>query len=169
MNLLFLLLAAITCGGAIAAILLRNTIHCALALTAVFAGLAALFLHLDAEFAGLVEVLVYIGAVAILVVFAILLTRAFDNPMDGIYSRGWWVGISIAGAVFALLAWAIIGSSWMLSGSSHAPTVTVRQIGEALVGRYVLPLEVVAVLLTVAMLGAVIVALYEKEKKEGRS
>lgn len=167
MSLLFLLLAAITVGGAIAAILLRNTVHCALALTAVFAGLACLFLHLDAEFAGLVEVLVYIGAVAILVVFAILLTRNFDNPADAIYSRGWWVGIAIAGAVFGLLAWAIIGSSWMLAGTSHAPSIPVKMIGEALVGRFVLPLEIMAVLLTVAMIGAVIVALFEKDKKEG--
>ena len=75
MSIVFYLLAALTVAGGLAAMLLRNTVHCALALTVAFAGLALLFLNLDAQFAGFAQILVYIGAVAILVVFAILLTR----------------------------------------------------------------------------------------------
>jgi NADH-quinone oxidoreductase subunit J len=71
MGIAFWLLAAFTIAGALAAVMLRNLVHCALALTVAFAGLAVLFLQLDAQFAGFAQILVYIGAVAILVVFAI--------------------------------------------------------------------------------------------------
>jgi NADH-quinone oxidoreductase subunit J len=163
MSSVFYLLAAFTIAGGLAAMLLKNTVHCALALTVAFAGLALLFLSLDAQFAGFAQILVYIGAVAILVVFAILLTKGSETPKDGVFSRTWLVGLVIAAGVFAMLGWAVIGSEAVLPRETAAPTVTVLQIGKALVGRYVLPLEIVAVLLTAAMIGAVIVARHEKE------
>ena len=83
----FYLIAALTVAGGLAAMLLKNTVHCALALTVAFAGLALLFLELDAQFAGFAQILVYIGAVAILVVFAILLTRSSETPKDGVYQQ----------------------------------------------------------------------------------
>ena len=132
-----------------------------------FAGLALLFLQLDAQFAGFAQILVYVGAVAILVVFAILLTRGSETPKDGgIFSRTWLAGLVIAAAVFAVLAWAVIQSAGGLAGDAPAPTVSVLQIGQALMGRYVLPLEIVALLLTAALIGAVIVAMHEKEECE---
>ena len=76
----FLLTAILTVLGALAAALLKNLVHCALSLTVTFAGLALLYLQLGAQFAGFSQILVYIGAVAILVVFAILLTRGAGIP-----------------------------------------------------------------------------------------
>ena len=163
MSFVFYILAALTVAGGLAAILLKNTVHCALALTVAFAGLALLFLNLDAQFAGFAQILVYIGAVAILVVFAILLTRGSETPRDGVFSRTWLAGLLIAEGVFAVLGWAVIGSVRVLPHETAVPTGTVLQIGNALVSRYVLPLEIVAVLLTAAMIGAVIVAMHEKE------
>ncbi len=84
MSFVFWILAAITVLGALAAVMLKNTVHCALALTVAFAGLALFYLQLDAQFAGFAQILVYIGAVAILVVFAILLdARVGDMPRTG--------------------------------------------------------------------------------------
>ncbi len=137
--------------------------HCALAVTVSFAGLALFFLNLDAQFAGFAQILVYIGAVAILVVFAILLTRGSETAQrrrlqphlaGGSRGRrgglcGAWLGRTPQRARAAARA-------------TPAPTVTVQQIGQALMGRYVLPLEIVAVLLTAALIGAVIVAMHEK-------
>jgi len=166
MSFVFYILAAFTVAGGLAAILLKNTVHCALALTVAFAGLALLFLNLDAQFAGFAQILVYIGAVAILVVFAILLTRGSETPRDGVFSKTWPAGLAIAAGVFALLGWAVIGSVRVLPHEAAVPAVTVLQIGNALVSRYVLPLEIVAVLLTAAMIGAVIVAMHEKDGQQ---
>ena len=163
MSFVFYVLAALTVAGGLAAMLLKNTVHCALALTVAFAGLALLFLELDVQFAGFAQILVYIGAVAILVVFAILLTRGSETPKDGVFSHTWLAGLAVAAAVFAVLGWAVLQAAPLLPGASPAPVVTVQQIGDALMGRYVLPLEIAGVLLTAAMIGAVIVALHEKE------
>ena len=163
MNVIFYLLAALTVAGGLTAILLKNRIYCVLALTVAFAGLALLFLELDAQFAGFVQILVYIGAVAILIVFAILLTRSSELPEGGVFSNTWIVGLVIAAAVFAVLGWAVLESVRAVPQQIAVPAVTVRDIGNALVGRYVLPLEIVALLLTAATIGAVIVALHEKE------
>ena len=163
MSFAFYLIAGLSIAGALAAVLLKNTVHCALALTVAFAGLALLFLQLDAQFAGFAQILVYIGAVAILVVFAILLTRGSETPKDGVYSRNPLIGLAIAAAVFAVFGWAVLNSTNSLPNQLAKPTVTVMDIGNALMGRYILPLEIVALLLTAALIGAVIVAMHEKE------
>ena len=167
MSIVFYVIAILSVAGALAAVLLKNTVHCALALTVAFAGLALLFLELDAQFAGFAQILIYIGAVAILVVFAILLTRGSETPKDGVYGHHPLVGLVTAAAIFAVLGWAVLHSAAVLPGSGGAPApapqVTVMDIGNALMGRYVLPLEIVALLLTAALIGAVIVAMHEKE------
>jgi NADH:ubiquinone oxidoreductase subunit 6 (subunit J) len=163
MGVVFWVVAALTIAGGLAAVLLRNLVHCALCLTIAFGGLALLFLELDAQFAGFAQILVYVGAVAILVVFAILLTRSSQAPGDGgVFSRTWWAGLAIAAAVFAVIGWAVLESAAALPGEQAQPDVTVARIGDALMGRYVLPLEIVALLLTAALIGAVIVAMHEK-------
>lgn len=164
MSLVFYVISALTVAGGLAAVLLKNTVHCALAVAVAFAGLALLFLSLDAQFAGFAQILVYVGAVAILVVFAILLTRGSDTPAGGVFSKSWLVGLVIAAGVFAVLGWAVLESAPALPLVTAVPQATVHDIGVALVGRYVLPLEIVALLLTAATIGAVIVALHEKER-----
>jgi len=166
MSPVFYILSAITIVGGLVAVLLRNLVHCALAVTVAFAGLALLFLSLDAQFAGFVEILVYIGAVAILIVFAILLTRGSDVPDEGVFSRSWLSGLIIAAGVFAVIGWAVLRSALAVPNEAAPPPVSVRDIGNALVGRYVLPLEIVALLLTAATIGAVIIAMHEKEKQQ---
>jgi NADH-quinone oxidoreductase subunit J len=160
-GIVFLLISLLTVAGALAAALLRNLVHCALSLTVTFAGLALLYLQLDAQFAGFAQILVYIGAVAILVVFAILLTRGAGIPEYHSYSSSWFAGVVIAAAVFALLAWAVLKSLPANVPTTAAPVATVQSIGAALMSSYVLPLEIVAILLTVALIGAVIVAMPE--------
>ena len=167
LGILFLLTSTLTVAGAVAAAMLKNLVHCALSLTVTFAGLALLYLELGAQFAGFSQILVYIGAVAILVVFAILLTRGAGVPEYRNFSSSWFLGLTIAAAVFALLTWAVTKS--LPAGEVvNAPAVNVQSIGVALMSTYVLPLEIVAVLLTVALIGAVIVAMPEsRESKSG--
>jgi NADH-quinone oxidoreductase subunit J len=161
----FVIIAALTIVSALAAMSLRNLVHCALCLTITFAGLAALYLKLNAQFVGLAQVLVYIGAVAILIVFAILLTRSDDQtPRAAILSPGWWVGAGVAIAAFCALAAAICSSAIVKTPSTTAPAISVEGIGDKLMRDYVLPLEVIGLLLTAALIGAVIIAMQERRQ-----
>src|SRR6476660_3992761 len=100
----FLVIAIISLSGAFAAATLRKLIHAALCLVIAFVGVAAYFFLLGAEFVGLVQVFVYVGAVAVLIVFTILLTRREVSGIRGIN----WGGAIIAIAVFGGLLWAIL-------------------------------------------------------------
>ncbi len=166
MTLTFNIIAGITVAAAVAAMGLRNLVHCALALTVALAGLAAAYLQLDAQFIGFAQILVYVGAVAILIVFAILLTRGSEPAQQPILSRGWLAGMMVAVAVLGVLTWAIAKSSAIPRGIPPQPQATVRQIGDALMNQFVLPLEAVGLLLTAALIGAVIIAM--KEPAPGR-
>jgi len=165
MTLGFLILAVITVLGAIGTMALRNLVHCALCLVVTFAGLAGLFLQLEAQFVGLVQILVYVGAVAILVVFAILLTRQADADAAAPIATGTAWGLVIATGAFLIFGGAIRKSlvSWRLPPPPpEAGARSVRAIGDRLMSEYVLPLEVLGLLLTAALIGAVILAMTER-------
>jgi len=167
-TLAFAIIAVVTISSAIAAMSLRNLVHCALCLVGTFTGLAALYLQLGAQFVGLAQILVYIGAVAILIVFAILLTRGSGPPQQSVVTPSWWMGIAIAVMVFGCLA-ASVRSSFVIRGPNRPPAdvaaeSAVKNIGTKLMTDYVLPLEVVGLLLTAALIGAVIIAMQEKRK-----
>ena len=161
----FTILALLTTGAAIAAMTLRNLVHCALALAVAFAGLAGLYLRLDAQFVGFAQILVYVGAVAILIVFAILLTRSSGPPESSVFSSSWCLGAGIAFAVFAVLTGVFLSSKGLTREIPPTPAATVHQIGDQLMTRYILPLEIIGLLLTAALIGAVIIAMREKETK----
>lgn len=165
MEIPFAILTALTLVSALAAMSLRNLVHCALCLALTLAGLAALYLQLGAQFAGFAQILVYVGAVAILVVFAILLTNRGDQAAaTRAPARSWVSGAGIAVAVFAVLARVILTSS-LATGHPMVDrgSPTVKDLGMQLMTQYVLPLEVIGLLLTAATLGAVIIALPEKK------
>jgi NADH:ubiquinone oxidoreductase subunit 6 (subunit J) len=159
----FALIAVLTVAGAVAAMSLRNLVHCALMLMVALAGVAALYLQLGAEFVGFAQFLIYIGAVAILIVFAILLTRGSEPPGQSIFSPKWVVGVGIAVAVFGLLSGVVLSSRVLTREIRPPPEATVHQIGDQLMGKYILPLEVIGLLLTAALIGAVLIAMHEKE------
>ncbi|MFM8469314.1 MAG: NADH-quinone oxidoreductase subunit J [Limisphaerales bacterium] len=164
MTLPFAILAGLTVGSAIAAMSLRNLVHCVLGLVLTFAGLAGLYLQLNAEFVGFTQILVYVGAVAILIVFAILLTRGTE-PANEPATVSWPAGVFVAVLTFLAMASAVIASPVGKRLAAPAPEVSVKTLGQKLMTDYVLPLEVMALLLTAAMLGAVIIAMREKEGK----
>jgi NADH-quinone oxidoreductase subunit J len=157
----FVIIAIITLSGALAAATLPRLIHAALSLVIVFVGMAAYFFLLGAEFAGLVQVFVYIGAVAVLIVFTILLTRR-----DIVSDRGInWGGVIVALAVFVGLLWIILTTTSLALPAPQFEPLTVKQIGEALMTNYVWPLQCVGLVLTVALIGALILVMEEKTER----
>jgi NADH:ubiquinone oxidoreductase subunit 6 (subunit J) len=161
----FAIIAALTLASAVAAVTLRNLVHCALMLMVTLAGLAAFYLQLGAQFVGFAQILIYVGAVAILIVFVILLTRGSEPPRESSFSSTWVVGVAIAVSVFGLLSVVVLSSRAPTDQVRPLPEATVGQIGEQLMGKFVLPLEVIGLLLTAALIGAVLVAMREEEGK----
>ena len=170
MELSFAILAVILLASAIAALSLRQLVHCALCLIVTLVSLAALYLQLRAEFVGFAQILVYAGAVAILILFAILLTRSAEqSPRAAHLSPGWKLGLGVAAATFVCLGTALRSSRALPGAPAASPEITVKLIGEQLLHwpggepeNYILPMLVTGVLLTAALMGAVLIALPEK-------
>jgi NADH-quinone oxidoreductase subunit J len=158
MDPIFLILALITLAAAVASMTLRNLVHCALALTLVFAGLAAVYLRLNVQFIAFAQLLVYVGAVAILIVFAILLTRGGEKS-EASPQRISITGLAITGLVGGSIIALIAASPAARSAVPHASSVSVKELGRQLMTDYILPLEVIGLLLTAALIGAIIIAL----------
>ena len=164
MNTVLFLLGLLTLGGAAAALSLRNLVHCALSLSVAFAGLAGLYLCLGVQFVGLVQLLVYVGAVGILVIFAVLLTRGGGAEARPFVSASWYVGFAIAGILSVMLVTVFLKSPSFTGAVPHAKAPTVKQIGERLMEDYVIPLEAIGLLLTAAAIGAIVIAMPERKQ-----
>ncbi len=168
MTLLLTITFVVTLLAAVSAMSFRNLVHCALMLAISFSGIAAAYLQLSAEFVGFTEILVYVGAIAILIVMAILLTRSGEAPDKSVLTSGWWAGVAVTAMVFVILGWAILNSTALPQAPVEAPHATVKNIGDVLMSKYVLPLEIIALMLTAAMIGAVIIA-FKEENQSGSS
>ena len=156
----FIVIAILTLGAAVAAATLPKLMHAALSFALAFVGVAAFFFLLGAEFVGLVQVFVYIGAVAVLIVFTILLTRRDDGKDRGFN----WSGVVVAVAVFAGLLWAILKTPIPSMAAPPIEALTVKRIGEVLMTDYVWPLQCVGLVLTAALIGALIIVMEEKRE-----
>lgn len=166
----FYILAAITLAGAVAAMALRNLIHSVLCMAAAFAGIALIYLQLNAEFVGFAQIVVYIGAVAILALFVVLLTRGAEVKAGVAFlSKRWPTGIAVAALVFAGIAAPILLSPALKKSAPETATISVQKIGQELMTNYVLPLEAVGLLLTAALLGAVVIAMSESKGEDEQS
>ncbi len=125
----------------------------------------AIYLQLDAEFVGFAQLLVYVGAIAILIVFAILLTSGDEaGPGRRQSSPSWLAGVAVAVLVLAGIALPVLASPSLQRVAPPAAVAPVKRIGEELMTRYVLPLEMVGVLLTGALLGAVVIAMRDESE-----
>jgi NADH-quinone oxidoreductase subunit J len=153
-----IIISIVTLAGALAAALLARLIHAALCLVVAFFGIAAFYFLLGAEFVGLVQIFVYVGAVAVLIVFTILLTRR-DADSDRTFN---WSGVLVAVAVFVGLVWAILDTPALAVAAPMVEPLTVRRIGEVLMTDYVWPLQCIGLVLTAALLGALVLVMEEK-------
>jgi NADH:ubiquinone oxidoreductase subunit 6 (subunit J) len=167
MILVLLLIALLTLVTAVVAMARRNLIHSALLLAVSWAGIAAFYLWAGAEFVAFAQVLVYVGAISMVVLFAVLLTR--PAPADAVVAAG-SVGRAVlalvaGGAVLGVLIGAVVSTPFH-GGPAAAPTITVKQIGQILAGQHMAALLITGVLLTVALIGAVVIAATERTSRK---
>lgn len=158
--LVFVLFSLIVLGGGVLVVSSRSLIHSAGALVLSLFGVAGLFVLLEAGFLAAVQILVYIGAIAIVIIFAVMLTRRVMEPEGGSMNNQWVESLIVAGLVLALLV-VVINTAWPF-GAEAAELVKVgdptTNLGAALLDAYLLPFEVASILLLGAMIGAIAIA-----------
>lgn len=157
LHVVFLALAGFTLLCALGVVISRNLFHSAIWLIGAFAGVAGLYWLLEAEYLAIAQIMIYIGAIATLIVFAIMLSRGM--MIGRIRMNNFQAGISAVVAVllFALLAFVLLQVNWPVVQMAEVPD-PIPMMGEAFVTTYVIPFQVIAVLLSVALVGAIMIA-----------
>lgn len=161
-QLIFLVTAVLTLGSALMVVTTRNMVHAALWLVVSLFGIAVFYVLLEAGFLAVVQIVIYIGAIAILMIFAIMLTRKIVNETTPRFNANWgWAFlmglVMFAGLVFILVSWPGINTSL---GALPRTADPLKELGVALVSpdAYVLPFEVASIMLLAALIGAIVVA-----------
>ncbi|MCH7810051.1 MAG: NADH-quinone oxidoreductase subunit J [Chloroflexi bacterium] len=159
----FWILAAITVGAALGVAAVRNLIHSVALLIVTFAGVAGLYITLSADFIAVVQILIYIGAIVILILFAIVLTpRAGRLNQEGFMLLPAMV---LAVLVAGTMIFVAFDTNWAISDRSAFEDTTTA-IGDLLLDRYALPFEIASVLLLSAILGAILLVRPEGAEEE---
>lgn len=162
MQVVFLITAVVSLGGAVMVVTARNLIHAALWLILTLFGVAVMYGLLSATFFTVIQVVIYIGAITILMIFAIMLTRRIRQEPGSSVNKGWWLAGLIALLLFTSLVWML--STWpgFQTTLQELPQDfdSIKVLGTALVSPegYVIPFEIASVLLLAALIGAVAVA-----------
>ena len=156
-NIFFGIIALVMLVSAWRVVTTKNVVHAALYLVIVLAGVAAQFLLLGAEFIGVTQVLVYIGAVIVLFLFGIMLTRAKLGDDDTVARERRLMAGLVGVLLFGVMAWAVIDDYRDTHVDISLPTTT-AQVSDSIFSQYLIPFEVVSVLLLAALIGAIVVA-----------
>ncbi len=156
---LFIIFGVITLGAALLVVTRRNMFHAALFLILSFFGVAGLYVLLEAPFLAAVQLLIYVGGIAVLIVFAIMVTRDMTNPDVPGANRQWWAAALVSLALCGVLGWVVLNHNWGAT-PGPVPENSIAILGTMLVDPegMVLPFEVASVLLLVAFIGAVTIA-----------
>jgi NADH-quinone oxidoreductase subunit J len=146
-------------GAALRVVTSTNVVHAALYLVGTLMGAAALYVLLLAEFVAWVQVLVYVGAIVVLMLFGLMLTRAPIGEAQKLDNQQRPLAAICALAIFVVTSWIMVDAfEGQEVALSNAAGTTTRSVGEAIFSEYVLPFEVVSVLLLAALVGAVVIA-----------
>ena len=159
---IFLFFALLTLSGAIVVVTARNLVHAALCMALCFFGIAGLFVLLGASFLAVIAVLIGVGGISVLILFAVVLTRGAGMGMAGTIRR-WPLAMILAVVIFVTLSAMLTSVNW----PANPPPVeqdTIKALGVALVdpNQYMLPFEVASVLLLAALIGSIFVASQRK-------
>jgi len=172
MTILFLITAVVILASAMMVVTSRNLVHAALWLVSALFGVAVLYAILNAGFIAVVQVVIYIGAIAILFIFAVMLTRREMRDHGPGLNKNWWVSalmslLTFGGLVFLLSNW-----TGFSQASADLPSGfdAVSALGNALISpdAFVLPFEVASVLLVAALVGAVYIAFNPRTGDNGK-
>lgn len=157
-NIFFGIIAVIMVVSAFRVVTVNNVVHAALWLVLVMSGAAAQYLILGAEFVGITQILVYVGAVMVLLLFGTMLTRAQIGKERDLNNKGWALGIPVALVLFVAMAWALLDGFGDDELPRDTAPVSVQQISDDIFGPYLLPFLALSFVLVAAVIGAIVLA-----------
>lgn len=158
LDLVFIVTAGITILASIGVVTSKNILHSALFLVLSFLGVATIYFQLNAAFLGLVQIMIYAGAISVLIIFAIMLVMSEDiNQSNLTHKKGSFIGVIVAGFFTFLVSISIVSTKFgaVFNNVLENP---VEDIAVMLMGDFVIAFEVAAILLLVAIVGAIIIA-----------
>ena len=156
--LVFFALAGLTLVAALAVVTLKNIFRSALSLVMALIGVAGIYMLLRAEFLAVVQVLIYVGAVTVLILFTIMLTHRLADRYLAQFTARWWMAAPLCLALFGLLTIVVYSTAWPPPPPETLPADPVAALGVQLMTTYLLPFEMASVLLLAALVGAIVVA-----------
>ncbi len=165
LQIVFLILAVAAVGSAVGMVTSGNMFYSALLLIACLFMVAGFYVLLEAPFLAAVQVLVYVGAIAVLIIFAVMLTERLMSKETHTWNEQWWVALLVAVCLAAVLLYVVLTATWQVSAAA-SPSEAIAELGKTLMSTYVLPFEVASVLLLMALIGAIIIAREETEEKQ---
>jgi NADH-quinone oxidoreductase subunit J len=160
-NVGFYIIAAVMIWGAFRVVTTSNVVHAALWLVMVLGGIAAQYILAAAEFVAVSQVLVYIGAVMVLFLFGIMLTRATVGPDTDLNNKGWAIGIPVALGLLGVLGYVVldlVGDDTLVDPSEEQIASTTTAISDAYLSDYLVPLIALSFVLLAAAIGAIVLA-----------
>jgi NADH-quinone oxidoreductase subunit J len=157
-NIAFGILGLAVAIAAVKVVTTRNIVHAALYLIVVLAGIGAQFILLASEFVAVTQYLVYIGAIVVLFLFGIMLTRAPIGVMPHLTGKNWPVALGVSVLLFGVMTWALVDYFEDTELPQPEIVATTRDVGDSIFSQYILPFEAVSVLLLAALIGAIVLA-----------
>ncbi|MDD5218212.1 MAG: NADH-quinone oxidoreductase subunit J [Candidatus Omnitrophica bacterium] len=148
--------------AAVAMVTLRSLFHSALALAAVLIGIAGIYLTLQADFLAMIQILIYVGAVMTLIIFAVMLTEHLSHQTVRQNNRQSPLAIAGICAFLFCLTGVIVRTPWPLQPQNQTATITAMELGKAFMGQYVFAFELISVFLIAALIGAIVIARKDK-------
>ncbi len=162
---IFILVALMTAAGALMTVLARSIIYAMLGLVITMFGIAGLYIYLNAPFIAMMQILIYVGAISILIAFAIMLAGPLSQrPSEWSTVKRFVAALVVAAASFFLFIKIVVQSKW-LPGVYNISNLTTRDIGRVLFDKLMLPFELISILIIVAIIGAIMLALFSRETK----
>ena len=153
----FYLIAGITVGSAAVVAFARNIVYSAVALLGTFAGIVGLYFYLAADFVAVVQLLVYVGGILVLTIFAVMLTHRIADVKISNRTVGRLPALALVGVIFLTMARAILEASWK-TGEPPPAGPTTYAIGDAFLGPYGLPCELASLVLLAAVSGSIVLS-----------
>ena len=157
-NIGFGIIAAVMIIGALKVVTSKNVVHAALSLVLVLAGAAAQYLLLAAEFVAVTQVLVYVGAVMVLFLFGVMLTRAKLGQESELNNKNALLGVPVALLMFGVMSWVLIDGFEDMKLPQNGSQVSIEAVSDNIFGPYLLPFWALSFVLLAAVIGAIVLA-----------